>query len=86
MRVNDKGFIYHKIGGSGINYEISDEVAKGGDATVRYYGWLANGGAWVIMQEDLDAGSYRYIAGKTDYSTNWTNRESLSYMLFSGVG
>lgn len=61
-------------------YEISDEDS--GNATTQYYGYVNNRGIWII-QKMVNLGSsvitYRYISGRSDYSTNWTNRAGLSY-------
>lgn len=44
-----------------------------------YYGFTSYTGSWYILKEDSAAGSYRYVKGGSDYSTNWTNRVSLTY-------
>lgn len=43
----------------------------------KYYGFLSRSGAWYIMRSNDVA--YRYTRGSSDYVTNWTNRESLTY-------
>jgi hypothetical protein len=48
----------------------------------KYYGFTAKGGAWYIIKEDTSDWSFRYCSGKTSYSTNWTNRASLTYVYF----
>lgn len=43
----------------------------------KYYGFTDPDGKWYILR---DAGTnYRYAKGDSGYSTNWTNRASLSY-------
>lgn len=49
-----------------------------------YYGYVNKDGAWFIMKED-SSGAYRYAKGSSNFSTNWTNRASLSYDYFDAV-
>lgn len=49
-----------------------------------YYGFLKKNGYWYIMKED-STGAYRYSKGTSDFSTNWTNRASLTYNYFNTV-
>ncbi len=61
------------------------EIAQLDDASLpAYYGFLRKTGAWYIMKED-SAGAYRYSKGTTAFSTNWTNRASLTYDYFNSV-
>jgi len=65
-------------------YSISD---KDDDASPCYYGFLERGGSWYILKETINPGNdqYRYATGSSNYATNWTNRASLSYGLFSDI-
>lgn len=47
----------------------------------RYYGYEAIDGSWFIVKESSSGNvqSFRYARGNVNYSTNWTNRASLSY-------
>lgn len=83
MQLNDFHFIYHKVGDSVMHFEISDEKAKGGDDTIRYYGYVAENGAWIIMESDTDEGTYRYKIGTKLYAANFIAREGLSYGLYN---
>lgn len=52
--------------------------------TVRYYGYTDNRGAWYIKKMDTSGigstgKSIRFAFGQANYSTNWTNRASLTY-------
>ena len=85
IRLKDIHFVLHKVGGTDIYFEISDEKEKGGDATILYYGYLAANGAWLIMENDTDEGTYRYIVGANNYGGNWTARETHSYTLYSTI-
>ena len=49
-----------------------------------YYGFLKKNGYWYIMRED-SSGAYRYTKGTSDFSTNWTNRASLTYDYFNSI-
>jgi len=63
-------------------YEPSDEnVAEG----LEYHGSVDKDGNWYILKYDLNAGTMRYAVGTTAYTTNWTNRASLTYSYFYEV-
>ncbi len=54
----------------------------------RYYGLLSHIGSWVILEDTgatTTSGTYRYAAGKQNYSTNWDAKTTLSYTLFNGI-
>lgn len=54
------------------------------DSTPTYIGYVNKDGAWYILKED-SSGAYRYTKGTSSFSTNWTNRASLTYDYFSAV-
>ena len=55
------------------------------DAAIpKYYGFEDKGGNWYILRES-PSGAYRYSKGDSSYSTNWTNRGSLTYDYFSVI-
>lgn len=54
------------------------------DSSPAYYGFTDKTGAWYIMKED-SSGNYRYVKGASSFSTNWTNRASLTYDYFDAV-
>ena len=85
IKIFDPQFLLHKSGKSEMSFQISDEAEHGGDATIIYYGYVATNGSWIIQKHLIDEGQYRYYAGSSDYDTNWTGREALSYGLFSGI-
>ena len=65
-------------------YKITEIDDAGSDA---YTGFIKKGGAWYIIKE-IGSGSdasYRYTKGASDFTTNWTNRTSLSYGYFDSV-
>lgn len=45
----------------------------------KYYGFLDKFGNWYILRENTSTKTYRYCKGSNDYTTNWTNRASLTY-------
>lgn len=63
------------------DYKISDVDA---DASPNYYGYTRKDGYWYILKETISAGNdtYRYAKGTSGYTTNWTNRVSLTYNYF----
>lgn len=63
-------------------YKISDIDSSGDPA---YYGYVKADGGWYIMRYSESSGQARYVKGSADYSTNWTNRASLSYSRFDEV-
>lgn len=61
------------------------KLAQLDDATsTAYYGYLNKDSAWYILKED-STGAYRYVKGTSSFSTNWTNRASLTYDYFDSV-
>ena len=61
-------------------YRISD---RDNAAFPKYYGSVDETGAWYILKEE--ANSFRYCAGTTAYTTNWANRASLVYDIYSTI-
>lgn len=62
-------------------YSISDIDDAVSDPI--YFGFLKGDGSWYIMRKA--SGAWRYAAGNEDYSTNWTNRAGLTYLLYNEV-
>lgn len=59
-------------------YTIANGPQDDGDYV--YVGLLnSNTGAWYIYRRTEATDVRQYAAGSSNYSTNWTNRESLSY-------
>ena len=91
IKINDINRLYHSDGKAEICYQISDEAEDSGVSTTRYYGYVSNMGAWIIMKNATASGTYRYVAGSTirggaDYVTAWAARESQVYVLFDVIG
>lgn len=55
------------------------------DNVITFYGFINKDGAWYVMREDPDTGSFRYCRGDSNFSGNWTNREKLKYDYYSNV-
>lgn len=60
-------------------------IAEMDDSLVTFYGFTNKDGAWYVMREDPDTGSFRYARGDSNFPGNWTNREKLQYDYFSNV-
>ena len=63
-------------------YQVSDVYnsdVSGYSGSTNYYGFINSVGHWIILQEIAASGTYRYSSGQSSYSTNWTNRASLTY-------
>lgn len=60
------------------------KISEVDDSSPAYYGFLDSGGAWYILKENSD-GTYRYIKGSSNFSTNWTNRAALSYDYYHNI-
>ncbi|MBI3290370.1 hypothetical protein HYZ78_03150 [Candidatus Microgenomates bacterium] len=60
------------------------KISELDDSSPAFYGFIRKDGAWFIMKEGT-SGDYRYTAGSSSFSTNWTNRSSLSYDYFHNV-
>mgnify|MGYP006395078073 CR=1 FL=1 len=73
---------FHPLDGVSSQYHVHD---KDESSDPKYYGFVDSRGTWVIMKETTSTGTFRYSVGKTNYSTNWTNRASLSYGYFNDV-
>ena len=85
INVVDYRMTLHRAGSSDISFEISDEDNTN---AVKYYGYLAYNGSWLIMQWDTNNGTYRYAAGKAAtlaYATAWTGRGGLTYGYYSAL-
>ena len=55
------------------------------DNAISFYGFTNKDGAWFIMKEDTDTGSFRYSRGDSNFPGGWANREHLKYDYFSNV-
>lgn len=74
---------------SRFNTKMAEYAYSDGDETGEsyyYYGYIKDDGYWTIVRLSSDGISEaRYSTGTSDYSTNWTNRASLSYQYFNEV-
>lgn len=60
-------------------YKIS-EIDE--EATAGYYGFVNKDGAWLIMKEDRNESSFRYVKDNSGFPVNWKNRKNLKYDYF----
>jgi hypothetical protein len=49
------------------------------DSYNSYYGFINNKGAWYIMKENPENGTFRYARGEENFSGNWAARDTLNY-------
>ncbi len=69
----------HSKGGHNAIFQASDLDE---DSDPQYYGCLSDEGRWVIIKKTT-AGAVRYCYGADSYTTNWTNRASLTYSYYN---
>ena len=55
------------------------------DGLIAYYGFMGPKGAWFIMRQDSNDGSFRYVKGDIDFPINWENRQNLEYDYYANV-
>lgn len=60
-------------------------IAEIDDNVIVFYGFTNQDGAWYVMREDPDNGSFRYSRGDSNFPGNWDNRENLKYDYYSNV-
>ena len=53
--------------------------------TTQYFGFIKTDGSWYIMKIDSTTGIIIYTNGTTDFTTNWTNRATLTYVEFNSL-
>jgi hypothetical protein len=85
----DYQFIYHKVGGHEVIFEISDEDLAGDP---QYFGYLSANGAWLIQERNVASGTYRYAMGlgstisyKTAITGAWADRAGLTYVYYDAL-
>ena len=80
MRTIDVSGSLHPMGGHTPEY-LTHEMDEANDT--KYYGYISYAGAWIIQRIVTSTGEVRYCKGKDGFSTNWTNRASLTYNYFN---
>ena len=55
------------------------------DNLIAFYGFTNKEGAWFIMKEDPDNGSFRYTKGDSNFPGGWTGRSDLKYDYYHNV-
>ncbi|MCS7092122.1 MAG: hypothetical protein NZM26_02115, partial [Patescibacteria group bacterium] len=55
------------------------------DGTITYYGYTNKDGAWIIIREDTENNSFRYIKGDSNFKENWDKRAWLDYDYYYNV-
>ncbi len=65
-------------------YQTSD--VDEASAPVTYIGKIDRAGNWFIQKIDQTSGvTIRFVKGASGYTTNWTNRASLTYGYFDAI-
>jgi hypothetical protein len=66
-------------------YKVSDIDTS---TNTQYFGFIDYNGNWYIIQYNTTANTIRYAAGSASntYSTNWTNRTTLTYSYYNTAG
>ena len=85
MRFDFGSQIKGKFYVNGIEMCASDEDTAG---AVKYYGFVAFTGQFIIMQEDdtvPTAVTYRFACGSKAYSTGWAGRAGLTYYTYDNL-
>lgn len=77
LRIVDSGYKYHKVGDQEVLFFQHDWTDP--DTSPIYIGWVTVEGVWLIEKIDTTNKTRRYAMGQDNYTTNWTNRASLSY-------
>jgi len=79
-------------GGGTPNTEVSVkdsvenyQITQIDDNLISYYGFTKKDGAWFILREDTEDGSYRYAKGDKNFNDNWQNRNILDYDYYFNV-
>lgn len=65
-------------------YRVSDVDDA---SSVKYYGFVRANGYWYILKEDTSVApkTYRYVQGLSNYTSQWTDRASLTYGYFNDI-
>jgi hypothetical protein len=85
MRFDFGSGIKGKFYVNGLEFTASDEDTAG---AVKYYGFLAYTGQWIIMAEDdtvSTAVTYRFACGSTAFSVGWAGRAGLTYVRYDAM-
>lgn len=85
----------HNIGNNPISIEnpfpvktmnnSMDNYANAGVDNSGYAGYMDKEGNWFIQYQNQSDFTFKYARGTSGFSTNWTNRTSLTYSWFSEV-
>lgn len=63
-------------------YEISDMDISSDPS---YFGYISSNGEWYIKQLNETNGTIRFASGLNNYTTNWTNKSSLTYSPYNEI-
>lgn len=60
-------------------FALTDRTRNSSNSQITYTSYVAKDGSWYILKQNNADGTYRYVFGISAYTTNWGNRESLTY-------
>ncbi len=75
----------HKIDPAQAQPTDGYRISEIDDNVITLYGFTNKDGAWFVMREDTETGSFRYTKGDSNFPNNWTNREKLKYDYFNSI-
>lgn len=75
----------NQFGLAGDSQTAGYKISEVDEGPVSYYGFINKDGAWLIMREESNGGSFRYARGNLDFPQNWSNRENLNYEYFHNL-
>jgi len=61
------------------------QISEIDDKDITFYGFTNKDGAWFIIKEDTDTGTFRYVRGTSSFPGNWTRRQRLAYDYYNNV-
>ena len=68
-----------EAGNSGSLAANGYQISEIDDGAVTYYGFTNLDGSWLIMKEDTETSSFRYVKGSSGFPGSWANRQNLKY-------
>lgn len=61
------------------------QISEIDDDIIAYYGFTNKEGQWIIMKQDANDNSFRYVKGSDGFPNNWGNRKNLTYEYFYNI-
>lgn len=64
------------------DFMVQDQVYEG---SMQYFGFVHPTGAWMVMENEIESGKYRYSFGSANYEQAWKNHSNLAYGSVTGI-